>query len=119
MMNINADLTECELLKIFKQLDGREKIDDLKKLISKLESMIEKGQGNVCIRAMVRSKKNELNRRLTGTPTSTPPESEDEDEDELGGHYVLKLNFVKICFIFRHFNRMIISLITLFLSRTI
>ena len=28
MMNINADLTECELLKIFKQLNGRERIDD-------------------------------------------------------------------------------------------
>ena len=42
--------------------------------------MIEKGQGNVCITAMVRSKKKELKRRLCGTPPSTPPESEDEDD---------------------------------------
>ena len=49
MMNISADLTERNLLTLFKQLDGRDRIDDLKKLISKLESMIEKGQGNVCI----------------------------------------------------------------------
>ena len=57
MRNISADLTEPNLLTLFKQLDGRDKIDELKKLISKLESMIEKGQGNICIRAMVRSKK--------------------------------------------------------------
>ena len=85
-MNINADLTECELLKIFRQLDGREKINDLKKLISKLESMIKEDQSNVCIRAMVRSKKNELNQRLAGTPTATLPEPENEDENELGVH---------------------------------
>ena len=42
---------------------------------------------------MVKSKKNELNRLLTGTPTSTPPESEDEDEDEVGGHYTAQAGF--------------------------
>ena len=57
MMNISADLTERDLLKLFKQLDGRDRIDELKKLIAKLESITEKGQGNVCITAMVRSKK--------------------------------------------------------------
>ena len=81
MMNISADLTERNLLKLSKQLDGRDRIDELKKLIAKLESIIEKGQGNVCIAAMVRSKKNELKRRLCGTPPSTPPESEDDDDD--------------------------------------
>ena len=30
MMNISEDLTERELLKLFKQVDGREGIDDLK-----------------------------------------------------------------------------------------
>ena len=83
MINISTDLTESNILMIFKQLDGRDKIDDLKKLITKLECMIEKGQGNVCIRAMVRSKRKELNQRLCGTPPSTPPESEDEDGGEL------------------------------------
>ena len=56
MINISADLTERNLLTLFKQLDGRDKIDYLKKAITMLESMIEKGQGNVSIRAMVRSK---------------------------------------------------------------
>ena len=56
-MNISADLTEHELLKLFKQLDGRKGIDDLKRLISKLETMVETRQGNVYIRAIVRSKK--------------------------------------------------------------
>ena len=88
MMNISANLTECELLKISKQLDGRERIDDMKKLIRKLEIMIEKGKGNVCLRAMVRSKKNELNRLRTRTPTSTPPESEDEDENGFNDYSV-------------------------------
>ena len=86
MINISADLTERNLLTLFKQLDGRDKIDYLKKAITMLESIIEKGQGNVCIRAMVRSKKIELNRRLWGTPPSTPPESEDEDDGELLEH---------------------------------
>ena len=58
MMNISANLTERELLQIFKHLDGWEGIDDLKKLIRELESKIVKGQGNVCLRAMVRIKKN-------------------------------------------------------------
>ena len=57
MRNFSDDLTERNLLTLFKQFDGRDKIDDLKKLIGKLETMIEKGHGNVCIRAMVRSKK--------------------------------------------------------------
>ena len=57
MMNISADLTERNLLKLFKQLDGRDIIDELNKLIAMLESLTEKGQGNVCITAMVRSKK--------------------------------------------------------------
>ena len=57
MMNISADLTERNLLTLFKQLDGRDRIDDLKILISKLESMIQKGQGNVCLTAMLQSKK--------------------------------------------------------------
>ena len=70
-MNINADLTERDRLKISKQIDGRQRIDNLKKLISKLESVIEKGQGNACIRALLRSKKNKLNERLAGTPPST------------------------------------------------
>ena len=83
MRNISRGLTERNLLTLFKQFDGRDKIDDLKKLITKLECMIEKGQGNVCIRAMVRSKRKELNQRLCGTPSSTPPESEDEDGGEL------------------------------------
>ena len=82
-MNISADLTERNLLNLFKQLDGRDRIDELKKLIAKLETITEKGQGNVCIAAMVRSKKKELKRRLCGTPPSTPPESEDEDDDGL------------------------------------
>ena len=95
-MNISADLTERDLLKLFKQLDGRDRIDELKKLIARLESIIEKGQGNVCITATVRSKKKELKRRLLGTPPSTPPESEDEDDDGLMTT-VLSLHIVKIC----------------------
>ena len=43
-MSQNSDETPI------KQVDGRDRIDDLKKVISKLESMIERGQGNVCIR---------------------------------------------------------------------
>ena len=88
MRNISRGLTERNLLTLFKQFDGRDKIDDLKKLLSKLETMIEKGQGNVCIRAMVRSKKKGLNRRLFGSPPSTPPESEDEDYNELPDYSV-------------------------------
>ena len=57
MMHIGVDLTECGLLTLFKQFGGRERSDDLTKVITKLESMIENGQGNFCIRAMVRSKK--------------------------------------------------------------
>ena len=60
----------------------------MKKLIAKLESITEKGQGNVCIAAMVRSKKKELKRRLCGTPPSTPPDSEDEDDDGLDDYSI-------------------------------
>ena len=60
--------------------------------------MIEKGQDNVCIRAMVKSKKKDLNRRLTGTPPSTPPESEDEDDDGLND-YNVELTYGRICLI--------------------
>ena len=88
MINISADRTERNLLTLFKQLGGGDKIDDLKKAISMLESMIEKGQGNVCIRAMVRSKRIEIFRRLCGSPPSTPPESEDKDDNELPDYSV-------------------------------
>ena len=60
MRIISGELTERNLLTLFKQFDGRGEIENLKKVISKLEAMMEKGQGNVCIRAMVRSKKKEL-----------------------------------------------------------
>ena len=45
MRNISGDLTECKLLTLFKQFDGRDKIEDLKKLLSKLETNDRKGSG--------------------------------------------------------------------------
>ena len=57
MMHIGVDQTERGLLTLFKQFGGRERIDGLTKVIAKLESMIENGQGNFCLRAMLGSKK--------------------------------------------------------------
>ena len=79
-------------------------MDDLKKLISKLESMIERGQDNLCLKAIIRSKKNELNRLLTGTPTSITTESEDEHEDRLND-YSVKRHVEKISLIVHLLNK--------------
>ena len=82
MMDVGEDQTECGLLTLFKRFDGRERNDDLRKQINKLERMIETGQGNVCLRAMLRSKKNQLHDNMCRSSPSTPTESEDEEQDE-------------------------------------
>ena len=82
LMNVGDDQTECGLLTLSKPFDGRERYDDLRKQINKLERMIENGQGNVCLRAMLRSKKNQLHQNMCRSSPSTPTESEDEEQDE-------------------------------------
>ena len=64
MMEVGEDQIESGLLTLFKRFDGRERNDDLRKQINKLERMIENGQGNVCLRAMLRSKKNQLHQNM-------------------------------------------------------
>ena len=82
MMEVGGDQIESGLLTLFKRFDGRERNDDLRKQINKLERMIENGQGNVCLRAMLRSKKNQLHQNMCRSSPSTPTESEDEEQDE-------------------------------------
>ena len=82
MMDVGEDQTESGLLTLFKLFDGRKRNDDLRKQINKLERMIENGQGNVCLRAMLRSKKNQLHHNMCRSSPSTPTESEDEEQDE-------------------------------------
>ena len=86
MMNIIAYLTARKLLLLFTLVHGRDRTDDFEKVLSMWESIIEKGQGNICVRVMVRGTKIQLHRYFSRSPTPSPKKSLDEDGDELDEH---------------------------------
>ena len=79
MMTCGAHLTEQHILNVLSQFDGRSKVEDLENAISMLEQLIANGHDNICVRSILKSKRNILKDYFI-SPTNTPPSSDDEED---------------------------------------
>ena len=79
MLSCGAHLTDQYIIDVFRQFDGRSKVEELEKAISMLEELIANGHDNICVRSILKSKRKILEIYFV-SPTNTPPSSDDEED---------------------------------------